>query len=324
VPTPTSPLNGAQISNGSQPVSLRVQNANVSTGVAPTYTFEVATDSAFANKVQVKSGVPQGTDGQTTVKLDTLSGSQQYFWHAQAAAGGTVASFSPMFNFTIGAVVSLGSPVPLSPVNGATTSDRVPLVVADVSRAGPTGVIFYRFDIADNSAFSPVIISGTVPEGAGQTVFVPPVSLPTGSVLYWRAAAMDTTNGVTGGTSPIQSLTAMNPSAAALIATQMGLTLWPAAQPPGAAGHATMGGGWEIANRVDYRGIPFLSPPLEALRIFDLLDSGMDPDSAIRWMQSNGYPTVAVYYPSVRAIGFESQYMALVNGLWALVLRVGA
>ena len=42
------------------------------------------------------------------------------------------------------------------------------------------------------------------------------------------------------------------------------------------------------------------------------------------WMRSNGYPTVAVYYASVQAIGFPYQYMALIGGAWELVHRVGA
>ena len=51
---------------------------------------------------------------------------------------------------------------------------------------------------------------------------------------------------------------------------------------------------------------------------------GYDVDSAINWMRSNGYPTTAVWYPSVAAIGFPFQYMALIRGEWELVVRVGA
>jgi hypothetical protein len=58
--------------------------------------------------------------------------------------------------------------------------------------------------------------------------------------------------------------------------------------------------------------------------VFDLLDKGMSPDGAIGWMLTHGYPTVAVYYAQVAAIGFPYQYMALVNGQWELVYRVGA
>ena len=54
------------------------------------------------------------------------------------------------------------------------------------------------------------------------------------------------------------------------------------------------------------------------------MDLGYDVDSAIDWMRSNGYPTIAVWYPSVASIGFPFQYMALIRGEWELVVRVGA
>lgn len=41
-------------------------------------------------------------------------------------------------------------------------------------------------------------------------------------------------------------------------------------------------------------------------------------------MNSNGYGTQAVDYPSLLAIGFPYQYMALVNGAWEHVHRLGA
>jgi hypothetical protein len=75
---------------------------------------------------------------------------------------------------------------------------------------------------------------------------------------------------------------------------------------------------------VSYDGTPFLSPPIEALRLFDLMDRGMDPDSAIRWLAANGYPSTGQWYPSVQVIGIPHVYLAFVNGGWELVVRVGA
>ena len=324
-PTPSSPANGAQISNLSQPVTLTVQNASASSGVTVTYTFEVATDAAFANKVQTKTGITQGSNGQTAVMLDSLFASREYFWHAQANATGATAAFGPMYSFTIGAVATLGAPAAVSPANGATLTGQVQLVVANASKAGPTGTILYRFDVADNLNFNPALFSGTVVEGAGQTAIVPSPALPTGRTLFWRAVPTDVTNGISGLASNSQSFTVVDPTAASLIAQQLGVQLWPAAQPPAFTGsRARLGPGWDVANLVDFTGIPFRSPLIEELRIFDLLDRGLDPDAAINWMKNNGYPTVAVYYPSVLAIGFQPQYMALVNGAWELVRRVGA
>src|SRR5262249_39089836 len=155
------------------------------------YTFEVATDSAFTNKVQVKSAAA-GIDGQTTVKLDTLFAAKEYFWHAQATANGTTSSFGPVASFSIGPVASIGSPVPVSPPNGASVTGAVQLVVVNATKAGPTGTILYRFDVADNLNFNPAVFSGTVAEGGTQTS-ISPGTLPTGKTLFWRVTAIDIT-----------------------------------------------------------------------------------------------------------------------------------
>ncbi len=65
------------------------------------------------------------------------------------------------------------------------------------------------------------------------------------------------------------------------------------------------------------------------LRIFDLLDRGFDPDGAIGWMNSNGYPTAAVWYPPPEkaVIGLHYVYLAsrgkvVTNSIWDIVVRV--
>ncbi|HEY2152547.1 MAG TPA: hypothetical protein VGH34_17185, partial [Vicinamibacterales bacterium] len=99
--------------------------------------------------------------------------------------------------------------------------------------------------------------------------------------------------------------------------------LWPGALPPGTSGHARLGPGWAPQTLVSFDGHVFDSPPIDEQRVFDLLDRGFDPQGALNWMNSNGYPTVGVYYPGPQVIGFPYTYMALVNGAWELVIRVG-
>src|SRR6478752_2799727 len=87
-PTPVSPSVNQVFKYAEQPLTLTVKNA-VSTGTtARTYSFEVATDAAFANKVYSKDGVAEGS-GQTSVKIDVLPGpaAKTYFWRAHAVAG---------------------------------------------------------------------------------------------------------------------------------------------------------------------------------------------------------------------------------------------
>ena len=73
----------------------------------------------------------------------------------------------------------------------------------------------------------------------------------------------------------------------------------------------------------------FQSPDPEMLRVFDLLDRGFDPDGAAVWMNTNGYPTAALWYPPPEkgVIGLQYVYLAArgknpVNGTWDVVLRV--
>src|SRR5262245_7644666 len=88
VPRPAQPPADAQVRFADQPVTLVIQNA-VTTTSGTVYTFEVATDAAFATKVQTKDNVAEGTAGLTTVKLDALAGGRDYFWRARATSGGT-------------------------------------------------------------------------------------------------------------------------------------------------------------------------------------------------------------------------------------------
>ena len=85
-----------------------------------------------------------------------------------------------------------------------------------------------------------------------------------------------------------------------------------------------MGGFWNVEFVTSFNGVRFLNPPLDQVRIFDLLDRGLDPQAAIDWMHGNGYPTQGVWYASVAAIGFPYEYMAFINGRWDIVLRSGA
>ena len=72
----------------------------------------------------------------------------------------------------------------------------------------------------------------------------------------------------------------------------------------------------------------FQSPTAEDIRIFDLLDRGFDPDGAISWLNANGYPTFAMWYPGPEkaVIGLAYTYLAArnkvtVKGTWDIVLK---
>jgi hypothetical protein len=98
-PTIISPAAGSTVADA-QP-TLTVGNVTVSDGSTPTYTFQVATDSAFGNIVARASGIGQGGDGQTSWEVSTPLGNGQHYWRSQASASGTSGPFSPTADFSV-------------------------------------------------------------------------------------------------------------------------------------------------------------------------------------------------------------------------------
>ena len=323
-PRPLTPAAGALVRNADQPVTLVVGNAVATSGTA-TYTFEVATDAAFANKVFSRAGVAQ-TSGQTALTIDRLAAGADYYWRARADSNGTSGPFSAGRKLSIGPAVQIDPPTLLTPANGATTQGWPGFTVRNATRSGPAGAITYRFEIATTNTFASIVLTATVSEGNTNTTYVPASTQPAPSqnTLFWRVTAIDAGNNVSSPASSAAVFTYTAPTPQALLAAQQGLALWPGAQPSGSTGLAHMGPGWQLQTLRSFDGVTFTSPPIEALRLFDLIDRGYDPNGAIAFMQQNGYASTAAWYPSVAAIGLPYQYMALIGGSWELVTRVGA
>ena len=336
-PLAVQPTANASIRFGDQPVRLIVNNAALTLSGGTVYTFEVATDSAFAGKVQTKDNVAEGSSGQTSVTLDALAASRDYYWRARAAGGGTTGPFSTPVRFSIGSAVIINPPVAISPLSGATTSPRPTFRVTNATRSGPAGPVTYLFEVSTASTFSSIIVSGTRAEGSGETSFTPTSDLPTNTPIYWRATATDASNNVSSTPSTAQSISTRAFSQAETVAQQqLNQTLWTGIFPPGTTGHATMGGpgpfgvGWNVQTLVYApENLRFICPDLEMLRFFDLFDRGFDPDGAISWMNANGYFTQAQWYPPPEkaVLGLHTVYIAArgknaSNATWDIVLRV--
>lgn len=334
VPVAAAPTPNATVRFGDQPITLTVQNA-AATGTSTVYTFEVAGDSAFASKVQTKDNVAAGANGQTSVRLDQLPGAKDYYWHARATSGGTTGPFSAPAKFTVGPQVIVNPPVPIGPLSGTTTVPRPAFRVTNATRSG-AGAITYRFEVANSAAFTTIVASATVNEGINETGWIPANNLPANVTLFWHAIAIDAATSVSSDPSAVQSVTIRPFSQAETIAAQLNQVLWPGVQPGGSFGHATMGNdpifgvGWQIQTlHYDPQNVFFQSPDIEMLRYFDLFDRGYDPESAIAWQQSNGYPTSAQWYPPPEkaVLGLRYVYIAargkvVNNGIWDIVLRV--
>ena len=79
-PKPLEPGTGQKIAVDKQPITLLLENA-ATNGVRPLYyTFEIATDANFANKVFTKEKTQPGTAGRTSLKLpDSLATGRTVF-----------------------------------------------------------------------------------------------------------------------------------------------------------------------------------------------------------------------------------------------------
>lgn len=324
-PTPTSPASGASINGASQPITLTVVNASGASASA-TYTFEVATDSGFGNKVSTKT-TAAGTTGQTSVQIDTLATNATYYWHARVQDGTNTGSFSTASSFAVTPAVTISAPTPVSPADGFTSSGWPTLTVANATRSGSVGALVYKFEVSSSSTFGSLVVSTTVTEGSGQTSYQPPATAAAtmGATYYWRVTVTDTTSNVSSAASAVRSF--VYSSLAQGMAALQNFTLWPGAQPPaGTFGHVKISQGWNLFTRVSpLDGRMITSPTLEILRILDLLDRGLDPATACSWLQAN-YGTSALYYPDIveGVIGFSYHYMAKTYGEWELVFRVAA
>jgi len=208
-PKPVTPAMGAAMKYADQPLSLVVENSVTTGKEALTYTFEVASDAEFKAIVATKEKVAAGT-AQTSVKLDgNLAGGKGYYWRARANDGAVDGPNSSTINFSLGAAVDLSAPQADSPAPNATVAGLRPsFVIYNAGRTGPVGPISYRFEVADNTGFSPLTATGTVPEQAGgTTTWAPEVDLPTGKPLYWHVRTMDPQNNVSSSFSNTRAFT---------------------------------------------------------------------------------------------------------------------
>jgi hypothetical protein len=184
------PAQGVKFKESQQPIRLVIANASTN-GVRPlSYTFEVATDSGFTNKVFARSGVAPGDNNQTSVQLDRLGIGQNYSWRARAEDGANTGPFASS-SFEIYPKAAVNAPVAVSPVNNVDAGSTTPtLVVHNAATVGPVGYLGYEFQVATDQAFTQLIAAGVVNEGQGDTTFNSS-PLPNGLTYYWRVRATD-------------------------------------------------------------------------------------------------------------------------------------
>jgi hypothetical protein len=191
-PRPLEPGAGQLIAIDRQPVTLLLENAS-SNGPRPLYySFEVATDAGFANKVFARDGVSPGDGGRTALQLADRLGSRSYYWRAKAEDGANTGPYSAAASFNIYTPVVIDIPSLLSPVGNAIVSDLHPeFTIRNAPRSGPAGAIFYTMEVAENDAFANKFAVWQFPERSGETKFTAPADLLPGRQYFWRARASE-------------------------------------------------------------------------------------------------------------------------------------
>ncbi|HTK29521.1 MAG TPA: hypothetical protein VL309_08220 [Vicinamibacterales bacterium] len=192
-PKMIDPSNGARVEVDKQPITLTIENA-ATNGVRPLwYSFDVATDAGFTNKVYSRDNVTPG-EGRTSVKLpDPLATGRTYYWRARAQDGANTGAFAATARFDVFTPIVINAPVLVAPApNEILTTVRPRFTVTNATHTGPVGPINYLIELADSSTFANKV-GQTVAEQPGQTSFDTPQDLPFGKVLYWHVKAYDPT-----------------------------------------------------------------------------------------------------------------------------------
>lgn len=230
-PQLATPVVGMRYKFSDQPLTLTVKNA-VTTGKAPmTYSFQVASDAAFASIAFAKEGVAQGANGETSVPVDTLAGDKDYFWRVRGTSGSLSGPYSAGRVFNMGPEVVIQAPTVLSPANGGTLNGNASLVVGNASRSGPAGTLQYQFEVSDSQAFGSLVFVSTVSEqgNSGQTSAAMNARLTTNATYYWRVQATDPASGVSGPYSGVSSFryVPFDMSSATIVNTPPDVASWP-------------------------------------------------------------------------------------------------
>jgi hypothetical protein len=194
-PSLDSPAAGSAYNYSDQPLTVRFVNAPRTGLAAVTYTIEVATSPNFATLVHTVSGVEEGTS-LTAVSLPVLPGNATYYWRTSAVVDGIAGEPSPVSSFFVRPAITLNAPGAVTPAEGTPVFQTRPTFTVDnATRSGQPGPVTYEFQVSESAAFSTQTASGTVGEQPTRTSWAPTVDLPVGT-LYWRARALDQTNGI--------------------------------------------------------------------------------------------------------------------------------
>ncbi len=191
-PTLTSPANASTVT--SLTPTLTLTNSTDADGDKLTYTFEVATDANFAQKVATQS-VPETPNTTQWVVTPPLQENKTYYWRAQASDGALQSPWSAVYSFSVNAQNDPPTaPALSSPVDGGQVATLQPTLEVTNATDPEGSALVYRFEIATDKNFQQVVSrSAAITEGrSGATSWKVDVQLTDNTLYYWRAKATDT------------------------------------------------------------------------------------------------------------------------------------
>ena len=189
-PRPLEPYAGATLVFDGNPPTLLIENAGTSGARNIWLQLEMSTDTSFTQLVHTADQIALGDGGRTAYRLPApLGAGYTYFWRTRAVDGANTGPYSSVSSFEVVPPVVIDAPVAVAP-SGKLTTNKPEFKVTNGAISGTTGVV-YRFEIANNADFNPMVaVLTAVPNGSGSTT-VTLGELPYKTTYFWRVRGTD-------------------------------------------------------------------------------------------------------------------------------------
>lgn len=191
-PVPGSPVDNAETEDLSPILTAANSSPRFVDGADLTYRFEVyvVEDSGAMTRVDV--GTVDQTQNTTSYKVkNKLGQAMTHMWRARAVIGDEKGPWSDTATFVTPTL--LGTPIPVSPIDGVTTSDTNPeFVVQNGTVAVGSAPVIYEFQLDDEDPNFSNPSDFHAPRSSGtQTTAQFSDGLATDMTFYWRVRATD-------------------------------------------------------------------------------------------------------------------------------------
>ncbi len=194
IPALIEPINGVLVVSGT-PVVLKFGSATSNSERPFWYEVQLAKDDTFQQIVRESTQVaPQESGTQALAQgvtnnfpvEDTLESGVTYWWRVRAADGANTGPYSEAHAFEVYTPVTVGVPVPKSPVGGVVLTSPQPQLNATTPEiTGPATNIRVRFEIATSTSFAnPTAVLEVAP--GGERTLATSGNLAWNTKYYWR------------------------------------------------------------------------------------------------------------------------------------------